>query len=64
MRITKLDPYNVDEPKVKNRASSSSQEKGLGMKKKLPLNSLAADHFNGQQKNVALYEDNNADGNT
>ena len=40
MKITKLDPYSVQDLKPKHRASSSSQEKHLSsvVKKKMPVN--------------------------
>lgn len=39
MRITKLDPYTVDDPRVKNRVTSTSQDKGntLIARKKLQI---------------------------
>jgi len=40
MRITKLDPYNVEDPKLKNRLSSNSQEKTISTlnKKRMQIN--------------------------
>jgi hypothetical protein len=40
MRITKLDPYNIEDPKFKNRPSSNSQEKTISNlnKKKMQIN--------------------------
>ncbi len=51
MRITKLDPYNIDDQKIKNRGSSSSHDKGLSILARKKLQLANTDNQNWQ-KNV------------
>ncbi len=49
MRITKLDPYNIDDQKIKNRGSSSSHDKGLSILARKKLQLANTDNQNWQR---------------
>ncbi len=49
MRITKLDPYNIDDQKTKNRGSSSSHDKGLSILARKKLQLANTDNQNWQR---------------
>ncbi len=66
MRITKLDPYAVENQRSKNRVSSSSQDKGLSIlaKKKLQLHGAGMEGQQLQrQQGYGMYEGDVKSGN-
>jgi hypothetical protein len=58
MKITKLDPYAVEDLKPKHRASSNSQDKHLSAigKKKMPVN-IASIEPQLYQKTIGFHDE-------